>query len=146
MSLGKEIVKVIDIISSLKDRIKECQELNDDDIPHLKRLFKLKLHHFLIFDLLIRTRKEVAIELLIDYYLSSSIDLNRNVKDHVNDLELFFDSIVEVHNEGELINLFRHNLVNKEIFTNERVKEAIGFALDLEESQIKNWLQRNSIG
>lgn len=142
MSLSKEIQEIVEKLSTLKNTIKECQHIDDEDIPYLKTLFKRKIHHYLIFDLLLRNHIDVAKELLIDFYLSSSIKLDSNIKDHVNDLDLLFESIVDIVSEEELIKVLKSEQVNSKIFDNPRVLEALEFALELEGCQVKNWLKK----
>ena len=135
----KELLKKID---SLVDLIEECSSLDEEDLPLLTELFKRKIYHHLIFDLLLRCdRDEFAYSLLIDYYLGDRISLSHNAKDHVEDLELLFDSIVKKNGEEGLKNLLDNQMISTTNLRSKRFHSAVEFALDLEEGELPQWLE-----
>ena len=139
--LTAEIEELLMRFDSLVDSIKECSSLDEEDLSPLRRLFKKKIHHHLIFDLLLRCNKdEFAYSLLIDYYLGDPISLSHNAKDHVEDLALLLDSIVEKNGEEGLKNLLYNQTISKANLKNRRFQSAVEFALDLEEGERPQWL------
>jgi hypothetical protein len=138
-NLYKEIYVTLEKIDLLKNFIKDCNKVDDDDLSLLIELFKRKIHHFLVFDLLLRVnKKKLAYSLLIDFYLSEDVNLFNNIKDHASDLEMLFDTIVEIDGEIALSELLNSEAISIANLKHESVKKSLIFALDLED-ELPSW-------
>jgi hypothetical protein len=142
--LKTHIQSLLSSFDSLIEEIKSCEQVEDDLIHLLKELFIRKVHHFLVFDLLLRSGKqETALEWLKDYYLVEGINLKQNNKDHVEDLEIFFCSIVDDLGELTLVDFLNSKEIDVRNLTDPRVLAGIEFALDLDDGNGHTWVERN---
>lgn len=143
MSFNEEYNKYLECSEKLKITILElfqC-EISKADKLKLRELFKMKVHHLIIFESLVKNDEMLfAIELLIEFYLGNSIDLDKNCKDHGSDLEIFFDDLVNASGEENLKALFSNKSIPIRNINNFWTLNAIRSALELEEDEIPNWL------
>lgn len=145
--LKERIEPLIAEIQGLRELLKSVDDVDDEDELWLSKLFTKKIWHFLVMELLLRSgRKQFAFELLKQRYLGAEIDLACNIRDHVADLDVFFDDIVEILGERELAALVSDPAVSRENLQNDRVKDAVRAALSLENAppdELPTWYPAN---
>jgi len=132
----KSYISLREDIESLKGN-----DLTEYDKKALKSLFKKKIHHLLVFDVLLTNKEfELCKELLIDYYLGKHVNLDKNIKDHGSDLEILFDDIVEIGDESFLIEIFQSNEIPLSNLLSIWVFKAIQMSYSLDEvNEIPQW-------
>ncbi|EAV4287137.1 TPA: hypothetical protein P2446_004049, partial [Salmonella enterica subsp. enterica serovar Typhimurium] len=78
--------------------------------------------------ILLHVAPDNALNLLKKRYLS--LDLSNNAKDHVSDLEIMFSDIKEILGEDKLKEILNCTDFSPENKNNQRVIDAIDFAMD----------------
>ncbi|ENW9548684.1 hypothetical protein ACY4DU_004182 [Salmonella enterica] len=106
--------------------IKQC--ISPEYISILEKLVKNKIFQLNAFEILLHVAPDNALNLLKKRYLS--LDLSNNAKDHVSDLEIMFSDIKEILGEDKLKEILNCTDFSPENKNNQRVIDAIDFAMD----------------
>ncbi|EOY5689349.1 hypothetical protein ACSQ9Z_06535 [Salmonella enterica] len=118
----------IDIRNAEKKQefIKQC--ISPENISILEKLVKSKIFQLNAFEILLHVAPYNALNLLKKRYLS--LDLSNNAKDHVSDLEIMFSDIKEILGKDKLEEILNSTDFLPENKNNQRVIDAIDFAMD----------------
>jgi hypothetical protein len=133
LEINEKIENLVAAYNDLGDAFRENMEEVVSEIANISRknlifLFKAKIHHLNIFEILLKKFPDDAIRLLKTYYLGA--DLSLSAQDQVEDLGLLLDDVKEILGLNKLEELLDCPEFLEKNKKNERVKEAVDFALD----------------
>lgn len=94
----------------------------------LINLIKMRVFQLNAFEIMLHLEPNQALDTLKSWYLS--LDLSHHVKDQVSDLEIMLSDIKDILGEEKLREVLNCSEFLPENKVNQRVKDAIAFALD----------------
>jgi hypothetical protein len=107
-----------------------AQRASYDYIVILEDLIKKRIFQLNAFEILLCIAPENALNILIDWYLS--LDLSNHVKDQVSDLEIMLSDIKDILGEDKLKEILCCPDFLSKNKNNQRVIDAIEFAMNNE--------------